>query len=530
MSFRGRNRNNKRERVDPAPASGARSAADAESSSEAVPAYHLELRRAVKAVLADDAMKMTAVNDTLENFGMKLEALLPPLCDAADQICFVAEGTPIDVPKYRVLVTEKVKASCSAAPQNMSDVFVEMFCKRTSAALVPQKGGRPRGATTTTQQTASLPPPPPPPVASQLMAPPPPPSTSAPVNSVQQQQQPVGRDGAFPARKLLCGEGAMRGGRGSGSFPSAGRGGGVLPTPPVVRVAPPVQQPASLFTPLVGTVRVVTFENVPQHLLGDEPMKHQLDRLMAGGTTGFRVNLLIQGAFSLAIVSLSSVETANELIAKTSVFFSGPVAGEPPMSARPATAAEIDKLWAERRAAVAVLEQASKAAVDGYDLRSAGTQRAFWHAASDAIKAADEQLEVLDPTDKASGSERLVLLKRKLDARQQQDAAVRALAAIHQPLEGPLESFGSSSANVVNPFCLLFISRLPGKLPDKKFLAFVAPLELELVHVWRDPNVPTTMCCELPSVQAVYDALRLLDCNDFCFNSALLTRKKPTGA
>jgi hypothetical protein len=254
-------------------------------------------------------------------------------------------------------------------------------------------------------------------------------------------------------------------------------------------------------------------------------MKGHLEALTSTVRSGYCLNYRVEGAFGLVVLSMSSVQAANDVIMKVATF---PKHGESSMSARPATPAEIERLWAASRTQLAAAEQASKAAVARYDSTSPGTQRALWHAASDAVKAVDERLEQLDPANPSTPSEKLNLLKQKLEARQQQEAAKGALIAMHQPLEGPLETYSSSTANVTHPGQLFFVSRLPEKMCDGKFLAFLAPLELELLHVWRDPNVSTTLCCELPHVGAVFALLRIVDSSDFVFNGALISKSKPS--
>ena len=532
MAFRGRYPKRERNEAISGPANSF-------ANDAAPPSYHLDIRRAVKTLLSDDTVRSLAVNDTLENIGLRLELLLLPLCDAADEVCYVPEGTKIDAERFRELVRKVIDGKSGVGAVN--DAFVASFCQRVAPALSRQNGTRSGVAAAVTQQ--------------------------------QQQQQgkgpseganargAVGEPGDVPSARKMRFESSATGRQGPVS--ARGGGGAVLPTPHNTQRAHPfrsgpppppfapslaAQSSGALFAaPPVGNVRVVTFENLPPHLLSGEAMKFQIESLLSTIRHSYYLNYHVDAAFSLVIVSLNSVQAANELIVK--IALAPKSAHDQHTIARPATPAEMETLWANQREELKVLEKQSQTAVSDYDQRSAGTQRALWHAASDAIKAVDEKLESMEAaaaaaamsTDSSAGpqpvaaastykQERLVQLKLKLDARQQQDAATRALAAINQPLEGPLESYSSSSANVTHQNSLMFVSRLPGKMPDHKFLAFLQPLELDLQHVWRDPNVATTMCCELASAGAVFSVLRLLDANEGVFNGALFTRTKPQPA
>jgi hypothetical protein len=295
----------------------------------------------------------------------------------------------------------------------------------------------------------------------------------------------------------------------------------LLPAPPMSMFrAPPPALPAC-------NGRVIALDNVPQHFLGPDALRPQIQMISSRLRNCYFFNTLQIPQTQTVVVSVNTPQAATELVAR--VNYTSHVDGGP-ILAREATQDETAALWAPLLDQLRTQEAATLASLEQYDACSPGALRTAWHHAQETLLRLDQELESSALAGTLVPARKLELLRAKLAAKQQQDNAVASLAAVNEALEGPeQDSCSSSTAAACGGGSLIYIMDVPPNIPDKKFLVLWEPLRsmAQLVHVWRDPSCPTQLCCALNSAGQVFGVLRALDCNEFRFCGATFSKQRP---
>ncbi|ESL10099.1 hypothetical protein TRSC58_02172 [Trypanosoma rangeli SC58] len=288
-----------------------------------------------------------------------------------------------------------------------------------------------------------------------------------------------------------------------------------------------------------------------------EGMKRQLEAICSRIPNAFFLNVHCIPGEGCAVVSFNSNETAAAVMFMVNSANTTGAAGNSVASSSvnviPATEAHQQLLWGPLMERVKKLEEKWRVWHAAYVAHPPHTIRQAWtDAKARGLRLEEELRRLTSNEDIKEGAEvaegaaappseerlrrKLQLLQERLECKQIIDQTEGQMQELYPEAHaqylktGPMEAtYSTSKANVSNHRRLIFITDLPCRLDDAELLQFFQILDLQPVHVWRDPTKETSVCVEVPSVGHSFAVLRQLDGSGMRFCGAFFSRDRVVG-